>query len=166
MRTSALASGIVAGLAGGILLGLALTVVVPTHPGLPVVSLMELLDRGLGARRALVGWVAVLAASGVLGAVYGALLRNRRTPERASVVALFFALVLGMLEALVAVPLLVGAAPVLGLANPALWPLAVLAVGINLLSASVMAATFLALRPREGPRDQPAREARTVPRAA
>ena len=91
MRTSALASGIVAGLAGGILLGLALTVVVPTHPGLPVASLMELLARRIGAS-ALVGWLVVLASSAVLGGVYGLLLRNRRTPERAAVVALFYAL--------------------------------------------------------------------------
>ena len=166
MRKSALASGIVAGLAGGVLLGLVLTVVVLTHPELPVASLMELLDRRVGASRALVGWIVVLAASGVLGALYGALLRNRRTPESASIMALVYAVVLGILEGLIVVPLLVGAAPLVGLANPALWPIAVLAFGINLLFASIMAGTFLALRPHEPRHEPPAADARTYHRAA
>ena len=166
MRKSALASGIVAGLAGGVLLGLVLTVVVPTNPGLPAASLMELLDRRVGVSRMLVGWLVVLAASGVLGALFGAMLRNRRTPERAAVVALVYAFVLWVVDGLVGVPLLFGAAPLTGLANPALWPLVVMAFGITLLFTSVMAATFLALRPPELRRDGEAVQARTYRHAA
>jgi hypothetical protein len=160
----ALFAGILAGLAAGIPIGLLLSAIVPSDVGLPDHSLMELLAGAMSAKGVAPGWIATLGASALLGAIFSGFVRRAGDAGRVSSVALFFGLSVWAIVAAFGVPLLIGARPVVGLANIRVWPLVVGALMLHLLFSSVLAVAFLWLR---GPRQRAeATEVRELRRAA
>jgi hypothetical protein len=158
-------SGIVGGLAAGIVLGLLLSAVVPSDMGLPHRALMEFLAEGLGLRSLVLAWLVTLAASALLGAIFAGLVRRSRDAGTVSSVALAFGLAVWVVVSAIAGPLLIGASPVTGLRNiMRVWPLVVGCLMFSLLFLSVLAFVFLTLRSR-GER-APVAEARPLRRAA
>jgi hypothetical protein len=141
--------GVLAGLAGGIVLATWLTVMIVTGPAATMVTLMQLLGAALGHDGLLVGWIAALGAGAVLGGLFALVLgRAAWNPEILAVAALLFGLALWLAEGLVALPLLFQVAPVIGVADPRVWPLIPPMVVPNLLFSSVLAVVLLVFRPR------------------
>lgn len=143
-------SGMVAGVAGGIVFSTLLTVMMVTGRGAAMVTLMQLLAGALGSGRLLAGWIAVLGAGAALGGVFASLVGRRHMQKAGTVAgaALFLGLGLWFAEGLVGIPLLFGLPPVVGLADPLVWPMVPAMLVSNLLFTSVLAAVFLGLRPR------------------
>jgi hypothetical protein len=138
-------SGILAGLAASIPIGLLLSAIVPGDVGLTDHSLMELLAGAMGAKHLAPAWIVTLGASALLGAIFSGLVRRAADAGKVASVALLSGLVLWAVVAIGA-PLLIGAQPVVGLRNTRVWPLVIGALMLELLFWSVLAAVFLWLR--------------------
>jgi hypothetical protein len=144
--------------------GIVLTVVVPTTPGLPVASLMERLVTVTGAGGLLAGWAMTLGGSAVPGAIFGALLAGRgRDTTTVATVALSCGLALWVVNGVIGVPLLYGAPPVVGLARLSFGPILIVMLLTDLIFFSALAVLFLGLSGR-GPREPG--DARDLRRAA
>ena len=142
---NALFSGILAGLAASIPIGLLLSAIVPSDVGLTDHSLMELLAGAMGAKHLAPAWIVTLGVSALLGAIFSGLVRRAGDAGKVASVALLSGLVLWAVVAIGA-PLLIGAQPVVGLRNMRVWPLVIGALMLDLLFWSVLAAVFLWLR--------------------
>ena len=142
-----LSSGLLAGLAASVPLGLLLTAIVASDARLSNDTLMQLLARGLGTTHVALAWIVTLGFGALGGVVFGALARHG-APEVVARVALLSAVVLWALVATVAVPLLVGGRPLVGLSEARTWPLVVGSLMLNLAFWSVLAAVFVSLRRR------------------
>jgi hypothetical protein len=151
MRSS-IASGIVAGLAGGIVLGTMLTFMTQDATAQGFVTLMGLVARDVGSTRLAVGWLVELGVCAALGALFGALC-GRRPPDAGAVAsrALFFGLVLWGVSSLVGVPMLYGLPPVRGVVRSEVFPWIPALLAGWLLFVSVLAASFVWLGQRRRP---------------
>lgn len=161
-----LASGMIAGLAGGLVFSILLTVLVLTGPRAATVTLMQLLSGAIGSDGLLAGWIATLGAGAALGSLFAALVgrRHRRDAGRVASAALFLGLCLWLAEGLVGIPLLFGLPLVAGMADPLVFPILPPMLVSTLLFTSVLAAVFVGLRPR--PARERGADARDLRRAA
>lgn len=160
-----LVSGLVAGLAGGVVLATLLTVVVPTTPGLPMRSLMRLLAGAAGSDSAMIGWIITLVLGALVGLVLAAIAGYRgRSGTTVMGPALIIGAVVWLAALFVGVPLLFAVSPVAVPITPEFWPLAMFLCVASLLFISAVAAVFVGMASR--PRRDDVRETRKLRRAA
>jgi hypothetical protein len=136
-------SGLVAGVAGGIPLGLLLSAIVPSDMGLPGRSLMELVAAAMGSKHVALAWIVMLGISALLGVIFSGLVRRAADAGTVASMALLSGVVLWAIVGTVVAPLLTGGRPLVGLTDMKVWPLVVGALMLSLLFWSVVAAVFL-----------------------
>jgi hypothetical protein len=147
---SLLISGILAGLAAGVALATLMTAVMPASPGLPMVVLMRLVLDAIGSEQWLTGWITVVGAGVVIGALFAGLLGMLgRDSATVAGTAVFLGFGLSAVGQLVVVPLLFDASPIATLTDRTFWPIIPFVLLASVLFTSVMAAAFLGIRTSE-----------------
>lgn len=138
-----LASGVVAGLAGGVVFGILATLMTDVVAGHGLVSLMRLIGQAVGSGSLLTAWMIVLAIGVLLGALFGILAgRPGRDTGAVASYGLLYGLALGLLVGFVAVPLMLGRSP----SSREIWPWLPATLVACLLFASALAGTFVWLQ--------------------
>ena len=159
-----LLSGLIAGLAGALVLATLFTVATPTSPGLPMRSLMHLLAGATGSGRLVVGWAITVAVGVLFGLAAAFAARRARTAALVPGMALVLGGALWLVMVLVAVPVLFDVSPVAVATTPVLWPVALFLGVACLLFGSAVGAVLGAMSSPLG-RDE-RHEPRTLRRAA
>lgn len=160
-----LVSGLVAGLAGGVVLATLLTVVTPTTPGLPMRSLMRLLAGAAGSESLMIGWIIILVLGAFVGVMFAAIAGDRRRPGATMMgPALIIGAVVWLAALFVGVPLLFDVSPAAVAASANFWPLGMFLCVASLLFISAVAAVFVGMAAPRRRDDVP--EARDMRRAA
>jgi hypothetical protein len=135
--------GVLAGVFAGILFGLLMEFLPAPGAGAGRISMALYAAQALHAQSRLVGWFAYLVYGGVIGGLFGYLLRGRRLDEASAIVwGGIYGLGWWILAGLVLVPALRGAVPLSPSAVGVIRPIALTLLAGHMLYGLVLGAAF------------------------